>query len=133
LTLSVTDLHQDYERAATLLDGGDPRGAVRAIEPVVAAEPGHAAARQLLALAYFGCARLGRAEEQLRWLIERDPSDHYAHFVMGRTLQRQGQLREALPHLRLAAAMSAQTPYAEALALVERQLGGRHGPPDPIR
>jgi predicted Zn-dependent protease len=129
----MTDLQQDYERAATLLDAGDPRGAVRAIEPVVAAEPGHAAARQLLALAYFGCARLGPAREQLRWLIEHDPSDHYAHFVMGRTLQRQGQLRAALPHLRLAAAMSDRPPYAEALALVERQLGERHGRPEAIR
>jgi Tfp pilus assembly protein PilF len=123
--LAVTDLQEEYERAAALLTGGNPRDAARVVEPVVAAEPGHAAARQLLALAYFGSARLAHAERQLRWLVEHDPSDHYAHFVLGRTLQRQGQLRAALPHLRMAVAMADRQPYTDALDVVRRQLASR--------
>jgi hypothetical protein len=58
---------------------GDPTGAARLLEPIVEAEPQNASVRQLLARAYFQSAQLGRAEEQLRVLVDRDPSDHYAH------------------------------------------------------
>ena len=74
--------------------------------------------RLLLARAYFHSAQLGRAEEQLRVLVDRDPSDHYARFVLGRTLERQNRTAEALPHLRMASAMHPSEEYAEALRRV---------------
>lgn len=37
------------------------------------------------------------------------PSDGYAHLMLGRTLQRRSQHDEAVPHLRLAAAMGVAT------------------------
>jgi hypothetical protein len=43
--------------------------------------------------------------------------------VLGRTLERAGRFREALPHLRLAAAMKKQTDYLDALRRVEAWLG----------
>jgi predicted Zn-dependent protease len=119
LERAVVDLYAQYEQAALYLDAGDPRYAARVLEPVVDAEPGNAGARLLLARAYFLSAQLGRAEEQLRWLIDRDPSDHYAHFVLGRTLERSGRLREALPHLRLAHVMRPLSDYTDALRRVE--------------
>jgi predicted Zn-dependent protease len=105
-------------------DAGDPTGAARLLEPIVHAEPGNAAVRQLLARAYFHSAQLGRAEEQLRVLVDRDPSDHYAHHVLGRTLERVGRPAEALRHLRLAAAMRAEDDdYRTALRRVETRVG----------
>src|SRR5262245_3764993 len=99
------------------------------LEPIVEAEPHNAAVRQLLARAYFNSAQLGGAEAQLRALIEHDPSDHYAHHVLGRTLERAGRFREALPHLRLAAAMKADhADYQEALHRVETWLGKNEHP-----
>lgn len=106
-------------------ESGDPLGAARLLEPIVEAEPQNAAVRQLLARAYFQSAQLGRAEAQLRTLVERDPSDHYAHHVLGRTLERAGRFAEALPHLRLAAAMKRHDDYQEALHRVETWLGKR--------
>jgi predicted Zn-dependent protease len=104
-------------------DAGDPTGAARLLEPIVDAEPGNAAVRQLLARAYFHSAQLGRAEEQLRVLVDRDPSDHYAHHVLGRTLERVGRPAEALRHLRLAAAMRAEDDdYRTALRRVETRV-----------
>ena len=71
-------------------------------------------------------AQLGRAEEQLRELIARDPSDHYAHHVLGRTLERLGRPAQALRHLRLAAAMrSEHSDYLAALRRVETLVNGR--------
>ena len=85
------DLLEEYRRATMFFETGDPTGAARLLEPIVEAEPDNASVRQLLARAYFQSAQLGRAEEQLRVLVERDPSDHYAHHVLGRTLERVGR------------------------------------------
>jgi len=99
-------------------ESGDPLGAARLLEPIVTAEPGHSGVRLLLARAYFQSAQLSRAAEQLRLLIERDPADHYAHFVLGRTLERLGRPADALPHLRLAAAMHDSEEYEQAVRRV---------------
>ncbi|MBW6432792.1 tetratricopeptide repeat protein [Actinoplanes hulinensis] len=117
------DLLEDYRRATFFFESGDPLGAARLLEPIVEAEPHNTAVRLLLARAYFNSAQLNGAEAQLRVLIEHDPSDHYAHHVLGRTLERAGRFREALPHLRLASAMKTQTDYQEALRRVETWLG----------
>ncbi|MET8305855.1 MULTISPECIES: tetratricopeptide repeat protein [unclassified Micromonospora] len=120
------DLLADYRRATMFFETGDPSGAARLLEPIVDAEPGNAAVRQLLARAYFQSAQLSRAEEQLRELVDRDPSDHYAHHVLGRTLERLNRHSDALRHLRIAAAMyAANDDYRVALERVETRLGGR--------
>jgi Flp pilus assembly protein TadD len=121
------DLLEEYRRATMFFESGDPLGASRLLEPIVEAEPRNAAVRLLLARAYFNSAQLNAAESQLRALIEHDPSDHYAHHVLGRTLERAGRFREALPHLRLAAAMKQQTDYTKALRRVETWLGKHNG------
>ena len=121
------DLLEEYRRANFFFESGDPLGAARLLEPIVEAEPHNTAVRLLLARAYFNSAQLNGAEAQLRALVERDPSDHYAHHVLGRTLERAGRFREALPHLRLAAAMHTQQDYAEALRRVETWLGKNDG------
>jgi predicted Zn-dependent protease len=120
------DLLEEYRRANVFFDSGDPSGAARLLEPIIAAEPDNSAVRQLLARSYFQSAQLGRAEEQLRELIARDPSDHYAHHVLGRTLERLGRPSQALRHLRLAAAMrSEHSDYLAALRRVEAKVNGR--------
>ncbi len=121
------DLLEEYRRANFVFEAGDPLGAARMLEPIVEAEPHNAAVRQLLARAYFNSAQLNRAEAQLRTLVELDPSDHYAHHVLGRTLERAGRFREALPHLRLAAAMNQHGDYQQALRRVETWLGKNPG------
>jgi predicted Zn-dependent protease len=119
------DLLEEYRRAEMFFEAGDPSGAARLLEPIVEAEPDNASVRQLLARSYFQSAQLGRAEEQLREIIARDPSDHYAHHVLGRTLERQGRAQEALSHLRIAAAMKSGHPeYDEALRRVSARVGG---------
>ncbi|MGW0435392.1 tetratricopeptide repeat protein [Micromonospora sp. NPDC003197] len=120
------DLLEEYRRATMFFEAGDPTGAARLLEPIIAAEPDNSAVRQLLARAYFQSAQLGRAEEQLRVLLDRDPSDHYAHHVLGRTLERVGRPNEALSHLRIAAAMRAgDEDYLTALRRVEDRVGSR--------
>lgn len=123
----MIDLYSEYERAVRSFDAGDPIGAAQALGPVVAAEPENKSVRLLLARAYYHSAQLRRAEEQLRWLIDRDPADHYAHFVLGRTLERLGKPGQALPHLRMAVAMRPLVDYADALRRVETRTSGGSG------
>lgn len=120
------DLLAEYRRAVMFFEAGDPTGAVRLLEPIVEAEPAYDSVRQLLARAYFQSAQLGRAEEQLRTLVDRDPSDHYSHHVLGRTLERLNRPADALRHLRIAAAMRAENDdYVTALRRVESRVNSR--------
>jgi predicted Zn-dependent protease len=115
----MVDLLAEYHRAIVFFEAGDPGGAARILEPVLAADPGNAAVRLMLARSYFHSAQLSRAEEQLRVLVERDPTDHYALFVLGRTLERQSRPAEALPHLRLASVMHPSDEYEQTVRRVE--------------
>jgi len=120
----VDDLFDEYRRAVIFFDAGDPITAAQVLEPIVAAGPRRFDVRLLLARAYFHSAQLRRAEEQLRMLIEQDPSDHYVQFVLGRTLERQHRPAEALPHLRIASAMHPSDEYAESVRRVAAKVGG---------
>jgi Flp pilus assembly protein TadD len=118
------DLLAEYRRATMFFEAGDPIGAARLLEPIVEAEPDNSGVRQLLARAYFQSAQLSRAEAELRVLIERAPDDHYAHHVLGRTLERQGRNAEALSHLRIAQAMRSDIPdYSSAVSRVSAKVG----------
>ncbi len=63
---------------------------------------GTAELRLLLARAYYHSAQLGRAEAVLVRLVEEEPTDAYAHLLLGRTLQRAGRRAEAARPLALA-------------------------------
>ena len=98
-----------WERALLLFEAKDYTGAAQLLTDVVAEHPGQSGPRMLLARAYFHSAQLRRAEEELRVLVDRDPVDHYAHLLLGRTLERQSRHEEAAPWLRLAAAFAGET------------------------
>ncbi|NKZ00308.1 DsbA family protein [Nocardiopsis alborubida] len=101
-------LPEEVERfrlAESLLDRGDPLGALTLLRPML---DEHAADRNvglLAARAYYRSAQLGRARRVLEELVARSPDDAYARLLLGRTLQRQGEREPAGPHLRLAGAM----------------------------
>lgn len=95
-----------WEWAKLLFEAKDYRKAAGLLASVVEDFPEQIAPRLLLARAYYHSAQLRRAEEQLRRIIDRDPVEHYAHLLLGRTLQRQGRDEEAATWLRRAHAFS---------------------------
>jgi Flp pilus assembly protein TadD len=144
---------ENYRLAEQYLDSGDPRSAVRLLEPLVpdadvnsaaagtdtalaagtdtalAAGTGRentatVAVRLLLARAYFHTAQLRRAEGQFRKVLDLDPTDHFAHFALGRTLERQTRPEEALRHYRIAAAMTPSVEYDAAVTRLSTTVGG---------
>ncbi|GEB51709.1 hypothetical protein SCA03_42600 [Streptomyces cacaoi] len=103
-----------FRAAEQLLEARDPRGAVTLLDGVLEAHPDHRGARLLRARAYFLQARLRSAEEEFRWVLEREPDNAYVHFALGRTLQRSSRHEEARPHFRLAAALDPRPDFVEA-------------------
>ncbi|MFF3608252.1 tetratricopeptide repeat protein [Streptomyces sp. NPDC002463] len=99
-----------WERAQLFFDAKEYGTAVRILRGLVAEHPEQTAQRLLLARAYYHSAQLSRAETELRAILERDPVEHYARLMLGRVLERQGRKDEAAPHLRMAAAMTGETP-----------------------
>ncbi|MFJ6386502.1 tetratricopeptide repeat protein [Streptomyces sp. NPDC091972] len=99
-----------WERAGLLFEARDYSGAAKLLAAVVEEAPEQTGPRLLLARAYYHSAQLRRAEEQLRVIVERDPVEHYAHLMLGRTLQRLGRAEEAAPWLRMAGAFAGEFP-----------------------
>ncbi|GAA1603324.1 tetratricopeptide repeat protein [Kribbella sancticallisti] len=82
------------------------RDAIRALLPIVEETPGDVGTRLLLARAYFHSALLKPAEEHLVEILDREPTESYAHLLMARTLERQSRRDEATKHRRIAAALT---------------------------
>ena len=113
---------ESYRRAETLLAQRRPLEALRELAPVVDAAPDAPSVHLLAGRAYFISAQLRRAERAFLRVLELDPSDHYARFALGRTLQRQSRLPEAKTQFRLAVAMNPSPEYQEALGEVSARL-----------
>ncbi|GAA0360106.1 tetratricopeptide repeat protein [Microbispora corallina] len=99
-------LAEEYERGRLFFELKDYIGAARILADVVAEAPDDLAARLLLARAYYHSAQLGRAESELRLILERHPAEDYACLLLGRTLERRSRPEEAARYLRLHAAMT---------------------------
>ncbi len=111
-----------FRTAFDLLARRAPKEALEVLEPALAEEPGNTGLRTLRAWAYLMRAQLQRAEEELTQLVEENPTDDWAQHALGRCLERQSRYAEALPHLRLAAAMSGDPDHGLAALRVERFL-----------
>lgn len=94
-----------YDKATFAFEAKRYTDAQAHLEELIALEPDRADVHLLLARSYFHSAQLGRAENALTSIVERWPDDAYAHFVLSRTLQRQGRAEEGRRHLLLAEAM----------------------------
>jgi Flp pilus assembly protein TadD len=85
-------------------------------------EPDKASIREALGIAYFRLARWEEAEQEFRTIVEDlQPTDDYAHYALGRTLEQQGRAAEANGHYKLASSMN---PESETYAARIRDLDG---------
>lgn len=102
-----------FRAAEHLLEARDPRGAVKLLDGVIAEHPENTAARLLRARAFFLGAQLRAAELEFETVLAREPDNAYAHFALGRTLQRAGRADQARGHFRLAAALDPRPDFVE--------------------
>jgi hypothetical protein len=114
--------------AEAYLDSGEALQALDMLAPLHDELAGNQAGQLLLARAYYHSAQLGRAQATLERLVDSAPSDHYARFLLGRTLERRHQPDAALTHFRLAAAMATNPEYRERIEQVEARVRGGDRP-----
>ncbi|PPK70321.1 tetratricopeptide repeat protein [Actinokineospora auranticolor] len=111
-----------FRHAESLVAQRRPLDALVALGPVLDAEPDAPSVHLLAGRAYLGSAQLRRAETAFLRVLELDPTDHYARFALGKTLQRQSRLTEAQTQLRIAVAMNPLPEYQEALGEVNARI-----------
>ena len=99
------DAYAAYQEGTRLLAGNNAHAAVIALERARSLEPDKGSIREALGRAYFRSRRFEQAAEEFAALVERYPVNDYAHFCLGRSLEKTGRRAEARRHAALAANM----------------------------
>ena len=94
-----------FMRGSKLLAAGDYQAAAIPLEKARAYEPDKTSIREALGRAYFHAGRYAAARDEFAAVVERSPVNDYAHFCLGRSLEKTGRRVEARRHLRLAAGL----------------------------
>ena len=68
-------------------------------------EPDKASIREALGIAYFRLRRYAEAEAEFRAMLELSPADDYAHYALGRCLEKLGRAAEANGQFKLACSL----------------------------
>ena len=105
-----------FQKGRAHLKRGMAAQATVALEKAKRREPEKASIREALGIAYFRIRRWEAAEAEFRKLLELSPVNDYAHYALGRTLEKQGRAREANAHYKLASSLSPEsTQYRERI------------------
>jgi tetratricopeptide (TPR) repeat protein len=99
---SVYDL---YQRGRELLHSGDYEAAIVPLSRARNLEPGKASIREALGRALFHARRYESAAAEFEAVASETPTDDYALFCLGRSMQLLGRHREACQPLALACSL----------------------------
>jgi Flp pilus assembly protein TadD len=94
--------YQLFQQGREHLKRGMPAQATVALEKAKRREPEKASIREALGIAYFRIRRWEEAEAEFRAVLELSPVNDYAHYALGRALEKQGRIQEANGHYKLA-------------------------------
>ena len=96
-----------FQRGRRHLRAGMAAQATVSLEKAKRREPDKASIRETLGIAYFRIRRWteAEAEREFRAVLELQPVDDYAHFALGRCLEKQGRDVEANRHYKLASSL----------------------------
>ena len=97
------------QRGTALLAKRHAAQAAVVLVRAAAIEPRKGSILEPLGRALFMSGQLDRALETFEALLEIDPSNHYAHYALGRSLIRLGRRAEGRTHLKLAVAMAPES------------------------
>lgn len=116
----MSETYDLYRKGREHLAAGQAAQATVSLEKAKKREPAKASIREALGIAYFRIRRFAEAEHEFRTILELAPVDHYAHFALGRCLEKQGRRQEAVGHYRLATFFRPQSQdYRRALEAIE--------------
>ncbi len=103
-----------FQQGRAHLEGGRAAQATVALEKAKRREPEKASIREALGIAYFRIHRYDEAASEFRKMLELAPVDDYAHYALGRCLEKQGRQAEANGHYKLASSLRPGRPDYES-------------------
>ena len=98
----MSDTYELFQQGRKHLRSGMPAQATVPLEKAKKREPDKASIREALGIAYFRIQRWDAAEAEFRACLEIAPNNDYAHYALGRCLEKQGRAQEANGHYKLA-------------------------------
>jgi tetratricopeptide (TPR) repeat protein len=102
---AADDAYALFQRGLALLEGNHWAQAAVSLEKAKRLEPDKTSIREALGRAYFRSGRYRRAAREFSAVIDRYPANDYAHFCLGRSLEKLGDRRAASRHMSLACGM----------------------------
>ncbi len=116
-----------YVRGMELLDSGSIDAAVQVLSHAASAEPRARSILEALARAQFDAGMYEEAMGSFSSIIALSPDDDYAQFGWGLAAAKAGDLRTAVEHLALAAAMRPDVTHYNTALRGARAALGSHG------
>src|ERR671934_890803 len=101
----MSETYDLFQKGRAHLKRGMPAQATVSLEKAKKREPDKASIREALGIAYFRIRRWEEAEAEFRKVLELSPVNDYAHYALGRCLEKQGRDREANGHYKLASSL----------------------------
>jgi Flp pilus assembly protein TadD len=98
----MSETYDYFQEGRRRLRRGQPAQATVPLEKAKRREPNKASIRETLGIAYFRLGRYDEAEAEFRAALEISPVDDYAHYALGRCLEKLGRTSEANGHYKLA-------------------------------
>jgi tetratricopeptide (TPR) repeat protein len=116
----MSETYELYRQGREHMAAGLNAQATVALEKAKRREPSKASIREALGIAYFRIRRFAEAEQEFRAILELKAVDHYAHYALGRCLEKQGRPKEAVGHYRMASFFRPQSQeYRKALKALD--------------
>lgn len=116
----MSETYELFRQGRDHMAAGMNAQATVALEKAKRREPDKTSILEALGIAYFRIRRFAEAEQEFREILELRPVDHYAHFALGRCLEKQGRPEEAVSHYKMATFFRPQSKhYRQALEALE--------------
>ena len=101
----MSETYDNFQEGRKRLRRGQAAQATVPLEKAKRREPNKASIRETLGIAYFRLGRYDEAAVEFRAALEISPVDDYAHYALGRCLEKRGRDREANTHYKLASSL----------------------------
>ena len=100
--MAPDDVYELYQEGRARLARGDVAQATVPLERARRREPDKASIREALGVAYLRMHRYQEAAAEFEHILAAAPANDYAHYCLGRCLDRMGNRRIALGHYKMA-------------------------------
>jgi len=101
----MSETYNLFQQGRSHLAKGMAAQATVVLEKAKRLEPDKASIREALGIAYFRIQRYEEAAGEFRAVLDLAPTDDYAHYALGRCLEKQGRHAEANGHYKLASSL----------------------------